>query len=219
MTGTMCWFWPLFVVSLFVSWNPHPFSCIFDTEVVRRALVLWRSSPQHRSTKRQNRRSIVMFWSWMFQFIILQKWFKLWLEALLEMREIYEKKQVLELYDFFLAFLLACIFLHFYSVVAFFCIFFCMFFFFLSCEFPRISSLPHTPPKRFPFPIPTLIALKWTPQKHLPFITPSDSSSTHGKMEMTTSLGRCYFLLAASSVSWASTLAIRNRWGVTQWKV
>ena len=39
----------LCVFFLFVSWNRH-----FCSEVVRRALVLWRSSPQHRSTKRQN---------------------------------------------------------------------------------------------------------------------------------------------------------------------
>lgn len=43
-------------------------------------------------------------------------------------------------------------------------------FFCQSCEFPRTSSLPHMPSKRFPFSIPTLGTLKWTPQKHLPFV-------------------------------------------------
>ena len=86
------------------------------------------------------------------------------------MREIYEKKSkfwncmiffgIFACMYFFALLFCGCIFLHFLLIVFFFC-----------CEFPRISSsLPHIPPKRFPFPIPTLIALKWTPQKHLPFI-------------------------------------------------
>lgn len=95
---------------------------------------------------------------------------KLWPEALLEMREIYEKNASSEklLYLFF-AFLLPHFFCTFILWSHFFAFSFA-FIFLLKLWISYNSSLPHIPPKRFPFSIPTLGALKWTPQKHLPFV-------------------------------------------------